>query len=433
MRSQILTPVLCFLIATFCCTSPTFSATKLFDLKAKESKIETVTELKTTSNTVPFSVVAVQTKSSEKPSENNVLKAEEKTSSTLEKTTIEENSYKNSTNIIAKTSISKKVSTDIQKAELGLFQKGMFYGFTAMVILLNMVCFFLFEEKNYLLYALTLTSVTATFMFSDNLFPYIGITGIENAAAMQTSLLLIATIFSSIFASRYLSVEEFFPKFKWIAASLIAIAFITTFTGWISETKLFTGIANVALLSVLFLYFSAGVVLFSKKNYVKFYVIAFAIPLLFSFDYFVLKNIGINFLFTESIHLKGATIVEMLIITYAVMYRMGAIKEEHVLRQTEMRIFLQRQEVINRSNTEKIMQDMYLENLIMQYDLDGLEIKLLQYISEGKDNVKIARKLKTTEVEIEDLTKELYLKLDIGEQIKEDYRMVETQPDYIYN
>ena len=80
-----------------------------------------------------------------------------------------------------------------------------------------------------------------------------------------------------------------------------------------------------------------------------------------------------------------------------------------------------------------IQEDIYLENVIMQYDLDGLEIKLLQYISEGKDNAKIARKLKTTEDEIELLTKELYNKLEIGEQVKEDHQMLETQADYIYN
>ena len=98
-----------------------------------------------------------------------------------------------------------------------------------------------------------------------------------------------------------------------------------------------------------------------------------------------------------------------------------------------MRIFLKRQEVLNRTNTEKLMQDMYLENLIMQYDLDGFEIKLLQYISEGKDNSRIARKLKTTELDIELCTKELYNKLEISDHIQSDYRMVETQPDYIYN
>ena len=56
-----------------------------------------------------------------------------------------------------------------------------------------------------------------------------------------------------------------------------------------------------------------------------------------------------------------------------------------------------------------------------------------RYISEGKDNTKIARKLKTTEADVEELTKELYYKLEISEHIKEDFRMVESQPDYIYN
>ena len=123
----------------------------------------------------------------------------------------------------------------------------------------------------------------------------------------------------------------------------------------------------------------------------------------------------------------------MLVLTYAIMYRMKSIKEESTLRQTELRIFLKRQEVVNRKNTEMLMQDMYLENLIMHYDLDGLEIKLLQYISEGKSNEKIARKLKTTEIEIEELTLDLYEKLEIGEHIQEDYRLVDNQPDYIYN
>jgi len=154
----------------------------------------------------------------------------------------------------------------------------------------------------------------------------------------------------------------------------------------------------------------------------------------FCLDFFVFNQMGIDFLATQTIHIKAAAIAEMLIITYAIMYRMQAIKEENILRQAELRIFLKRQEVLStRKKTEKLVEDVYLENLIMHYDLDGLEIKLLQYISEGKDNAKIARKLKSTEHEIEELTKELYIKLEISEQIQQDYRMVDSQPDYIYN
>ncbi|MFK5982041.1 MAG: hypothetical protein QM499_03920, partial [Flavobacteriaceae bacterium] len=97
------------------------------------------------------------------------------------------------------------------------------------------------------------------------------------------------------------------------------------------------------------------------------------------------------------------------------------------------RIFLKRQDVMSRNKVEELVEDVYLENLIMQYDLDGLEIKLLQYISEGKTNAKISRKLKINETELVDLTKVLYKKLEISEHIQEDYRMVDSQPDYIYN
>ncbi len=346
---------------------------------------------------------------------------------------IEENSYK----IEEKSSVGKAVTA--QQSELSvakgqtLFKQGLFYGFAIMVVLLNLVCYFIFEEKIFLFYSLVLTFVTTSFMHSDQVFQLIGFNAIENTEAMQSTLLLIATIFGALFASKYLTLEEFYPKLKIASLILIGLSFMMVFTGWIVETTMFTGIANVLSLSVMTLYFLAGVFLFSKKNYAKFYVVAYSIPILFSIDYFVFNKLGIDFLFTQSFHLKAAAVVEMLIITYAIMYRMGAMKDEHVLRQTEMRIFLKRQEVINRTSTQKLMQDIYLENLIMQYDLDGFEIKLLQYISEGKDNIKIARKLKTTELEIEASTKELYNKLEICEHIQEDFRMVESQPDYIYN
>jgi DNA-binding CsgD family transcriptional regulator len=176
-----------------------------------------------------------------------------------------------------------------------------------------------------------------------------------------------------------------------------------------------------------------GIKIFSKKNYAKFYVIASAVPLLFIFDFFVVRSFGISFLNTEIIHLKVASFIQMLLLTYAIIYRMKEIKEENELRLTEMRIFMKRKEILNRESVERLMQDVYLENLIMHYDLDGLEIKLLQYISEGKPNEKIARKLKMTEIDVEELTKELYDKLEVSEQIQEDHRMLEDQPDYIYN
>ena len=427
MRSQILPPALCLMMAILFSFSPTFSTAKTLKLKTKIADNNIVMSILETTSSDNLITQNVQNKTTEASTSENSSTSALKTEITNEHSLNEVISY-DSAAIVATGSSNYQNSGDSS-----LFRRGMFYGFAIMVILLNLICFFLFEEKIFLFFSLTLTALGATFISIDSLFPLIGINGIENIEAMQSTMFFFATAFGALFASKYLTLEEFYPKLKWVAASLLGFSFMMVFSSWVSETAFYSSVANISNFGVLALYFSAGVTLFSKKNYAKFYVIALGIPLLFSLDFFVFKKLGIDFLSTENSHLKAASLVEMFLMTFAIIYRMRAIKEEHDMRQTEMRIFLKRQEVLNRSNTQKLMQDMYLENLIMQYDLDGLEIKLLQYISEGKDNAKIARKLKTTELEIELSTKELYNKLEIGDHIKEDYRMVETQADYIYN
>lgn len=315
-----------------------------------------------------------------------------------------------------------------------IFQQGLFYGFVLTLVLLNLVCFFLFDEKTFLWYGCVIAGTAVLLFFSDGLLSLLGFEIGMVAPFIQSLLLFIATCFSAVYATKYLNIKEFLPVIKWVALAFICFASVAVIFSGITQKPIFSSIANSSLLATLITFFIAGITLFSRKNYAKFYVIASFIPLLFCFDFFVLQPAGIEFLSTEAFHIKAAVISEILILTYANMFRMQAIKEEHALRQIEMRIFLKRQEVINtRQKTEKMVEDVYLENLIMHYDLDGMEIKLLQYISEGKDNAKIARKLNTTESEIEDLTKELYEKLEIGEQIQQDYRMVDQQPDYIYN
>lgn len=354
-----------------------------------------------------------------------------------ENASVKENSYKN-----FKLSSANSEKISIKNAELDYtastatrtsFLQGLYYGFACMVLLINLVCYFIFEEKLFLFYSVTLVGITTVFFFNDGIHNLFGVPTPSNPFLVQSLLLWFAMGSSALFAASYLSMKEFFPKLKLVTYPLIAIAGLLAIIALSTSDLVTAYAANFVSLSVLVCYFVASVVLFSRKNYAKFYAIAGFIPLLFAVDFFILKNLGVNFLSTESIHIKTAGLIEMLILTYAIVYRMRAIKEEHAMRQTEMRIFLKRQETMNRQSAIKLMEDVYLENLIMHYDLDGLEIKLLQYISEGKENTKIARKLKTTEADVEELTKELYQKLEIGEQIQEDYRLLDSQPDYLYN
>ncbi|RFN58387.1 7TM-DISM domain-containing protein [Marixanthomonas ophiurae] len=314
-----------------------------------------------------------------------------------------------------------------------LFYQGLFYGFILVLFLLNGTCYLLFEEKLFLYFTGTLALMAAVLFYNDGLLNLAGVNLMVESWLIQSTLLFGAVGLAALFSYKYLDIKGFFPKLKGFTIALLGVSFVLLVSAWISKNELLSSISNTVLYTVLIGYFIAGMFLFSKKNYAKFYVIASCIPLLFSIDFFVFQSFDITFLYTETIHIKIAVVLEMLLLTFGITYRMKAIKEEIELRQTEMRIFIKRKEMMNRENITNLMKDEYLENLIMQYDLDGLEIKLLQYISEGVENPKIARKLKMTEANVEELTNDLYMKLEIREQIKEDHRMVDEQPDYIYN
>jgi len=342
---------------------------------------------------------------------------------------IRENSYKK---IDQKEIRSNTLMTPIQY-QGNLFNQGLFYGFALTIVLLNLLYFFVFDEILFLKLSATVAGLVIALFFAEGLFPLIGIEGLTQNYLIQSTLLLLAIGLHSLFTDKYLTIKEYFPKLSQISMVSFGVAFLLLISSWINFNNTLTNIVNIILFSVLSFYFIAGVLLFSKNNYVKIYVLGTFVPLLFYIDYFLLKPLSIDFLFTEAIHLKVATLFEVLILSYAIMYRMQAVKDESEIRQTEMQIFLEGQDVVTRNHVEKLVEDVYLENLIMQYDLNGIEIKLLQYISEGKANKKIANKLKIKENDVIDYTKDLYKKLQISEHIEDDYRLLENQPDFIYN
>ena len=333
----------------------------------------------------------------------------------------------------ADVAINAVASPVISDVYINGFWQGLFYGVVLLLVIINFVSFVLFDEKIYLVYGSSLVALAAFLFFSDGFMAFFDMHNVYNVEIVKASFYLVTAIASAIFGSYFLNLNTLFPKLKFVATGVFAAAAITLISGWFLETELFAVASNVLATAVIMTYFIMGIRLFSQKNYVKLYVIAMAFPILFTLDYLLSGPFSLSFLHIELTHIKGAVLVQILMLTYAILYRMKEIKEENLIKQTELKIFLKRQEMTSRQKTEKHIEDVYLENVIMQYDLDGFEIKLLQFISEGKTNEKICRKLKLSENDLEEATNELYTKLEIREHIKEDYHMVESQPDFIYN
>ncbi len=333
--------------------------------------------------------------------------------------------------------VSPKASVISQKSETittsSLFLKGIFYGAVSIILLLNSISFFLFEEKIFGYFGLAITGTLLLFFGEDNLSGILFQDTLFKDSGFTTTILCATAGLVALYSSQYLTIKEYFPKLKTFTVPLFIAAAGLSITHWFVDNAMLSVAVNIISFALLMCYFGGGVMLFLKNNYSKFYVLGMAIPLLFVLDYFVLQVIGIEFLSVSLTLVKASFFVNVLLMTYAILFRMKDIKEQTAARKIEMEIFLKKEKMMERENIIELTEELYLENLIMQYDLDGVEIKLLQYISEGKENDKIAKKLKTTEIEIEEMTRNLYHKIQIEEAVQQDVTLLNLQPDFLYN
>ncbi len=314
-----------------------------------------------------------------------------------------------------------------------LFLNGLFFGATSIILLLNMISFLLFEEKVFGYFGLAITGTLMLVFGEDNLSALLFQNSLASGVAAKTSVLCITAGVVALYSSQYLTINEYFPRLKTFTLPLFLMAAGLSITNWIVDDAMLPVSVNILSFTLLMCYFGAGVSLFYKNNYSKFFVAGMTLPLLFIFDYFILQTLGIQFLEISLTSVKASFFSTILFMTYATLFRMRDIKEQTALRKTEMELFLKKQEMMERDTIAKLTEDVYLENLIMMYDLDGLEIKLLQYISEGKENKKIAKKFNTTEIDVEEMTRGLYSKIQVGEAVQEDVNLLNLQPDFLYN
>ncbi|NBT87416.1 MAG: hypothetical protein EBT51_03800 [Flavobacteriaceae bacterium] len=350
-------------------------------------------------------------------------------------TSLEENSYKSALQMsLPNQNAQQDTASGLMFfQQTHIFSNGIFYGFVLMLVLLNAFCYALFKDKTFGLFALGMTTLSALIFQFDGLAALFTLEFTESLFLEIGTLWLLAALFS-VFSHQYLLAKEYAPKLKILSGILLSLSLVSVGFYALLESTLYLQVAQVILMTLVGRYLFLGILRAKDSGYAKIFIIALTPFLIVLTDQLIYNQLGQSLFGLSDGLLKISATLLVLTMTYGLLYRMQSLKGEQDMRQLEMRIFMDRQEAFTaRAKTEKLVEDLYLENLIMQYDLDGFEIKLLQYISEGKTNAVIAKKMKTTVEEIEDRTKDLYQKLDIAEQIREDQTLLQSQPDYLYN
>ena len=350
-------------------------------------------------------------------------------------TSLEENSYKSALQMsLPNQNAQQDTASGLMFfQQTHIFSNGIFYGFVLMLVLLNAFCYALFKDKTFGLFALGMTTLSALIFQFDGLAALFTLEFTESLFLEIGTLWLLAALFS-VFSHQYLLAKEYAPKLKILSGILLSLSLVSVGFYALLESTLYLQVAQFILMTLVGRYLFLGILRAKDSGYAKIFIVALTPFLIVLTDQLIYNQLGQSLFGLSDGLLKISATLLVLTMTYGLLYRMQSLKGEQDMRQLEMRIFMDRQEAFTaRAKTEKLVEDLYLENLIMQYDLDGFEIKLLQYISEGKTNAVIAKKMKTTVEEIEDRTKDLYQKLDIAEQIREDQTLLQSQPDYLYN
>ncbi|WP_162628044.1 7TM diverse intracellular signaling domain-containing protein [Arcticibacterium luteifluviistationis] len=302
-------------------------------------------------------------------------------------------------------------SADFNLAEnQNLLSLGLYYGFTLLVIVLNLFFFFSMKERSFFHYSIFLFFISAAIFQRDGLLHLI----LGNDSLLSSDLEIITYFFvalsATIFAIDYLSIERYWKEYKALLV-LINVGILLSYILFkFTDAFFWMKMSELLSMSVLIVIWFTGLMLFSKNNYSKFFVLAYFAVLFMACDFFIAPLMGWPNLGITTKYLKIGGVMEMLLLTYAVVYRMRGIHKDHKLMVQELFNYTNQLNSLE-EELEKLNEGQ--ENEITTSSLSRREIEILELIAAGKINKEIAEELFISVNTVKYHTKKLYAKLHI--------------------
>lgn len=287
---------------------------------------------------------------------------------------------------------------------------GLYYGLAIVIVILNLFYFFNFKEITFLYYSFFLTGIIFTILFRDGLVPYL----FQNQWLAKDGEVIFhfATVtFGILFASEYLRHQLYFPLLKYYSLfnSLMSALFFGLYV--FTDTFIWFALAQLSGILLLSVYWISSLLLFNKNKFSAFFAIAYSFILLLTIDFFILPIFGLPNLGITTALMKVSSVFEMLILSYAVVYRMRILHKENADIQASL---FQRTSQIEKLEDELNKLKLGENNKITTANLSGREVEILKMIANGTPTKEMADKLFISVNTIKYHVKNLYDKLEIS-------------------
>ena len=298
----------------------------------------------------------------------------------------------------------KKLGASFYKDKKNLLFNGFYYGFSFLIILYNLIFFFLFKDKVFIYYSFFQATLCFGIFTMDGMLNFYNIFGNLNEFLMVANYLLMA-FFSSKFAVSYLFLDTYFPRLKRLTFIFAISIVVTAILYLIFKNYYYLLGLNLFVFSLLTLYWICGILLFNKNFYTKIVVIADAIILISAIDFFVLKFLGISIINIDAVSIKIGAFIEMIILSIAVLYRMDVLIKENSFMKDE--IIKYSENLTNKSNSEEENKRRFIDDLSLR------EKEIFDLIVLSKTNKEIANELNISINTVKFHVKNIYEKLNI--------------------
>lgn len=284
----------------------------------------------------------------------------------------------------------------VLRDRIHMFINGFYYGFVCLIMLYSFSYYFVFKDKAFFHYTFFLFSVSFGMFLLDGMFNFFGLGEQVNDFFMTLNYLFLA-FFTGKFANYYLLLDNYYPKHKKWSYALGSLAVLLGLLYLIYQEYYLLLLVNALVFVVIATYWVYGLLLFRKNIYIKIFVFAEVLVLLFALDLFILRFLGVPTLEINAIHVKIGCFLEMLLLSVAVLYRMSILKGENKYMKNE---------IIKYSN------ELTIQNKLEQ--LSSREREIFSLIASIKTNKEIAEELNVSVNTVKFHIKNIYEKLEIS-------------------
>lgn len=306
------------------------------------------------------------------------------------------------------------ISSLEQSKRIELLERGGFYMLIAILLIINMFLAYFFKSRIFLWYFLFELNLSIGIALYDNTINSI-ISNQNYITYLTASNYFITPIASILFCIYFLKVHEYYPKlvrfYKVLFIPLFIINCIFIYTEDYQILAYGELIGTVLYLSSWIL----GFVLIRKSNYALIYVLGYSVLFVFGILYSLSVNFGWTFLPLTINFLKVGVLVEILVLTFAVLLKAKKIIIEHSNMNVQLANFVNT--IKHYENKESTNQKLSFENKLIElsnkYELTDRETDVLLQLSNGLTNQQIADTLFISVNTVKFHTRNLYEKLNI--------------------